>query len=99
MKKSPPKAKGYSPAVKLLLAVLRCYLVFSLISSQFEINTHRKDLEELEAQCEEQRIANKDLERELALGEDEEYVEWAVRNELGYGYPGEKLYRDVSGMQ
>lgn len=100
VKKSTPETSGgYSPVVKLLLAVLGCYLVFSLISSQLEINSHRKDLEAIQAQCEEQRMANKDLERELALGEDEEYVEWAVRNKLGYGYPDEKLYRDVSGMQ
>ena len=99
VRKSTPESSGYSPVVKLLLAVLGCYLVFSLISSQLEINSHRKDLEAILEQCEEQRVANKDLERELALGEDEEYVEWAVRNKLGYGYPDEKLYRDVSGIQ
>ena len=99
VRKSTRETSGYSPVVKLLLAVLGCYLVFSLISSQLEINAHRKDLEARLEQCEEQRVANKALERELAVGEAEEYVEWAVRNKLGYGYPGEKLYRDVSGMQ
>ena len=47
--------------------------------------------------CEDQRIANKDIERLIVMGEDEEYVERIAREKLDYGYPNEHVYVDVSG--
>lgn len=90
---------SYHPVVRVLLAIFSIYLVFSLISSQIEIRAKRQELAEVEAKCVNQEMLNKETERQLALGQDKAYIEWAVRNKLGYGYPDEKLFRDISGME
>ena len=51
----------------------------------------------IEQQNEEQRIANKELERMLSDGTEEEYIERIAREKLGYAYPEEQVLIDISG--
>ena len=51
----------------------------------------------LEQQNEEQRIANKELERILSDGTEEEYIERIAREQLGFAYPEEQVLVDISG--
>ena len=50
----------------------------------------------LEQQNEEQRIANKELERILSDGAEEEYIERIAREQLGFAYPEEQVLVDIS---
>ena len=74
-----------------------CYVVFSLVRIQGDIQKNREQLAALEQQNEEQRIANKELERVLSDGTEEEYIERIAREQLGYAYPEEQVLIDVSG--
>lgn len=82
---------------KLVILVLVIYFVSTLVSAQVQINSKREELKQIEQSCEEQRVANKELERQIMLYQDEEYVQRAAREELGYGTADEKLYIDSSG--
>lgn len=82
--------------VKLVVAALLLYFISTLVSAQVQINNKKEELAQIEQVCEEQRIANKELERQILLYQDEEYMERAAREELGYGAADEKLYIDSS---
>ena len=59
--------------VSVILFLL--YVVISLVQIQGSIQKNREQLAALEQQNEEQRIANKELERILSDGTEEEYIE------------------------
>ncbi len=82
--------------LRICVVVLGVYFISTLINSQLQVSQKREELADINAQCEAQRIANKDLERQLLQYEDEEYVQRAVREELGFGAVDERLYIDSS---
>ena len=81
--------------VSVLLFLL--YVVVSLVQIQGNIQKNREQLALLEQQNEEQRIANKELERILSDGAEEEYIERIAREQLGFAYPEEQVLVDISG--
>jgi len=83
--------------LKLIVLVLMVYFISTLVSAQVQINNKREELQKIEQECEEQLVENKELERQILLYQDEEYVQRAAREELGYGTADEKLYIDSSG--
>jgi len=83
--------------LKLIVLVLLVYFISTLVSAQVQINNKREELQKIEQECEEQLVENKELERQILLYQDEEYVQRAAREELGYGTADEKLYIDSSG--
>ena len=83
--------------LKLIVLVLLVYFISTLVSAQVQINNKREELQKIEQQCEEQLVENKELERQILLYQDEEYVQRAAREELGFGTADEKLYIDSSG--
>lgn len=83
--------------LKLLVLVLLVYFVSTLVTAQVQINNKKEELRQIEQECEEQLVANKELERQILLYQDEEYVQRAAREELGYGAADEKLFIDSSG--
>ena len=95
MAKAPAKKKNLMFRLSTLLFTL--YVVFSLVQIQGEIQESRELLAQLEQQNEEQRIANKELERILSDGTQEEYIERIAREKLGFAYPEEQVLIDISG--
>ena len=95
MAKAPAKKKNLLFRLSTLLFTL--YVVFSLVQIQGEIQESRELLAQLEQQNEEQRIANKELERILSDGTQEEYIERSAREKLGFAYPEEQVLIDISG--
>ena len=83
--------------LKLIVLLLLVYFISTLVTAQVQINNKREQLQQIEETCEEQLVANKELERQILLYQDEEYVQRAAREELGYGTADEKLYIDSSG--
>ena len=83
--------------LKLIVLILLVYFISTLVSAQVQINNKREELQKIEQECEKQLVANKELERQILLYQDEEYVQRAAREELGYGTADEKLYIDSSG--
>ena len=95
MAKAPAKKKNLLFRLSTLMFTL--YVVFSLVQIQGEIQESRELLAQLEQQNEEQRIANKELERILSDGTQEEYIERIAREKLGFAYPEEQVLIDISG--
>lgn len=68
-----------------------------LIELQADIARSRKQLEEIEILCEQQRIANKEVERMLQMGDDDDYIERVARARSGYAFPDERIFYPISG--
>jgi cell division protein FtsB len=83
--------------LRLIITVLVAYSVVALLDMQIQLGQRRQELEALRAQVEAQRLATKDLERELTNELDEDYIERYARDYLDYVAPDETVFIDTSG--
>ena len=77
------KKRRKSVILRLLLLAFSVYILISLINYQVQLTNHRRDLE---------------LERLLESGTESQLIERAARERLGYVYPDEQVYVDLSGQ-
>lgn len=73
------------------------YLLISLISTQANINAKKDELDEVRQQYTESLIRNEELQKTLDSYGTDEFIEEQAREKLGYAYPEEHFYIDVSG--
>ncbi len=73
------------------------YLLFSLISMQADINEKKNELDAVRQQYTESLIRNEELQKTLDSYGTDEFIEEQAREKLGYAYPEEHFYIDVSG--
>ena len=73
MAKAKAKAKK-NTLLRVSVILFLLYVVISLVQIQGSIQKNQEQLAALEQQNEEQRIANKELERILSDGTEEEYI-------------------------
>jgi cell division protein FtsB len=98
MAQKPEKTKSRkSLLLRLILAFLAIYAVVALVDMQITLVQKKQELVELESKAEAQRLANKDLERELTADPDEDYIERYAREYLDYVAPDERVFIDISG--
>ena len=98
--KKIPRAKSRHKGLMLLrvaVVAVVLYASVSLIDMQINLTARRRQVSELEHRVEVQRIANKELERQLMQGQDQEYIERIARERLGFISPDETVFIDVSG--
>ena len=99
MPRSAEKKRGGRKSLMLRLCVFAfvVYAAILLIDMQIDIASRSRQLTELQQRVENQRISNKELERQLAMGMDQEYVERIARERLGFISPDETVFVDISG--
>lgn len=95
--KAIPQKTRKSIIVRLCVFAFVAYAAITLIDMQVTLAERKQEAELLARRLEVQRIANKDLERQLAAGVDQEYIERVARDQLDYVYPDERVYIDISG--
>ena len=83
--------------LRLCLAAFLAYAVMMLVDMQVSVASRRQQLDELTAKMETQRLTNKELERQLAMGVDDAYVERTARDRLDFVRPNEEVFIDISG--
>lgn len=85
-----------SLAVRLCVLAFAGYITVVLVNLQVNIAAKRDQLAEVDALCEQQELANLELERVLSLGNDEAYIERIARSELDFAYSDEQILIDIS---
>ncbi len=93
------KKRKHNIIIVLCVAVFILNAVYSLVSSQIEINSKRKQLDEVIASYDEQIAKNKELTRLSELAGSDEYYERIAREKLDFGYPLERVYIYSSGVK
>ena len=91
------KRKKTNPIFKLCVLFSAFYVVVCLVNSQVDINNKKAELENIQEKIVSQGVENKNLERIINSDEDDEYIEKLAREKLGFAYPDERIYIDISG--
>ena len=73
------------------------YLLYSLISMQASISQKQNELDTRHQQYTESLIRNEELQKTRDSYGTDEFIEEQAREKLGYAYPEEHFYIDVSG--
>ncbi len=91
--------KKAKKALLLKIAVIgfTVYLLYSLITIQANINAKKTQLNELREEYTAMIIRNEELQKTLDSYGTDEFIEEQARDKLGYAYPEEHFYIDVSG--
>ena len=92
------KKRRKSVILRLLLLAFSVYILISLINYQVQLTNHRRDLAEKQSTIEAKNLEVSELERLLESGTESQLIERAARERLGYVYPDEQVYVDLSGQ-
>lgn len=82
---------------KAVVAAFTVYLLYSLIAIQANINKKQNELDSLRQQYTESLIRNEELQKTRDSYGTDEFIEEQAREKLGYAYPEEHFYIDISG--
>ncbi len=98
MRKNKDRTKKRKTSFLLALGAfaLAGYFAITLIQLQIEISEKKETLAQVQAQYNEKIAENKELEKVIEGGNEDEYIERIARDSLGYVKPGEKVYYDIS---
>ena len=83
--------------IKIVAIAFAVYLLYSLISTQASINKKQNELDALRQEYTESLIRNEELQKTRDSYGTDEFIEEQAREKLGYAYPEEHFYVDVSG--
>lgn len=91
------KKSRKSVILRICIIAFTFYAAVMLVDMQVTLSERRQDLDELKQAYENQRLENKELERQLDMEMDDEYIERIARDKLDYVYPDERVFVDISG--
>lgn len=97
MRATEQKKPKNSAFLKIVAIAFAVYLLYSLISTQASINKKQNELEALRQEYTESLIRNEELQKTRDSYGTDEFIEEQAREKLGYAYPEEHFYVDVSG--
>lgn len=83
--------------LKIAVAAFAVYILFTLITMQANISKKQTELDNIRKEYTEMLIRNEELQKTLDSYGTDEFIEEQAREKLGYAYPDEHFYIDVSG--
>lgn len=89
--------RNHNPLIRFCVYVFAAYVAVSLITLQMQINDNKEQLRQTEKQYDEALRQQQELQRQLALGDDDEQMARIAHDKLDMGFADEHVYRDVSG--
>lgn len=95
MKRGNGKRK--SIILRAVLLAFSVYVIYLLGATQFELMSLRRQEETLLAEKEELSKKVKEYNNLLKNGDEKDFVEKAARDKLGYVFPNEQVFVDISG--
>ena len=83
--------------IRIAVIAFAVYLLYSLIATQAQINKKNSELDTKKHEYTESLIRNEELQKTLDSYGTDAFFEEQAREILGYAYPEEHFYIDVSG--
>jgi len=80
----------------VLIAAFAVYAACTLVNLQLRINAASSEQAALQTQLEAQKLTNAELTDAVSGTNQEEYIAQIARDSLGYIYPGEQVFVDIS---
>ncbi len=90
--------KRKSVILRILLLAFSVYIIVSMTNLQIQLIDRTRELKSGEALLEAKNLQIEELVRLLDSGTEAELIEKAARERLGYVYPEEQVYVDLSGQ-
>lgn len=97
MARKQKNAKKHSITLRVLVLFVSLYMVFSLTSLYTTYNDSIKERNALKKNLQLKKETVAELKDLLKNGSQEEIIEQAARDRLGYVYSNEEIYTDISG--
>ncbi len=95
MKKEPRKRK--SLILRIVLLAFAVYMIYGLNVTLFDLLDLRRQQQSLEREKAVLSQRVKEYENLLANGKESDFIERAARDKLGYVFPDETVFEDISG--
>ena len=95
--KAKETKKNKNLLLRIAVIAFGVYLLYSMIATQANIAEKKAELYSLRQQYSEKLIRNEELQKTLDSYGTDEFIEEQARSKLGYAYPDEHFYIDVSG--
>ena len=95
MRKEPRKRK--SLILRIVLLGFAVYMVYGLNVTLFDLLDLRRQQQSLEREKAMLSLRVKEYENLLANGSESDFIERAARDKLGYVFPDETVFEDISG--
>ena len=96
-RRKPTIHRGASIILAVAAFALVCYFFISFFNLRAQVSAKRDEVKSLQTQVSEQNEENAELAQMLESGDLDSFVEKRARDEdLGYAYPDERVYYDMS---
>lgn len=89
--------RSRSVIVRIIVLFVASYMVIGLIGLYRELNAKQKELSDLLVKKDNIEIQIEDYKSLLSSASYNDIIEKAARERLGYAYPTEEVYVDISG--
>lgn len=90
------KKKRVGLLAKIFVVAFAVYAACTLVNLQIRINAANAEQEELQAQMEAQKLVCAELSDAISESDNADYIAKVARESLGYVYPGEQVFVDIS---
>ena len=81
---------------KILIVAFAVYAACTLVDLQIHINAASAQQEQLQSRLESQKLVCAELTDAIEQSDNEDYIAKVARESLGYVYPGEQVFVDIS---
>lgn len=81
---------------KILTVAFAVYAACTLVDLQIRINAASAQQEQLQSRLESQKLVCAELTDAIEQSDNEDYIAKVARESLGYVYPGEQVFVDIS---
>ena len=81
---------------KILIVAFAVYAACTLVDLQIRINAASAQQEQLQSRLESQKLVCAELTDAIEQSDNEDYIAKVARESLGYVYPGEQIFVDIS---
>lgn len=95
--KEKKKRRFSSVFFRVAVAGVAAYLLIYIINGQVEVAHMQKELDAVTKEVTAQQELNAELQHMLESGDQDAYVERMAREKLGYAYPDERIFIDITG--
>ncbi len=89
--------RGKNIVYKFAVIAFLIYGLVSIVSLNLDVASKEQELEDLNEQVMLLEQQNNEALLQSELEENNDYIEKVAREKLGYAYPNERIYVDISG--
>lgn len=89
--------KQFKRLIQVFLIVVFAVCLTNFVIKKIDIAKKDAEIEAVTQQIRDQKLKNGELEDILSEENEEDFYRNQAEDNLGYGYPNEKVYQDITG--